>query len=120
MTAMLGVVPAWDQVPVPSVREFPLSVVEVAELHNIWSAPALAVVGFVWVVRVTSEKQEAQTPLVTVHLNLDAVSRVRLVICVVGRFGETIVATGPLTWVQRPIPKAGEVAAMIAVVPHTL
>jgi hypothetical protein len=101
-----------DHDPVPTAGVFPARV-DVVTLHKPWSEPALAVVGLALVIILTSSKDEAQAPLVIVHLIVTVVPWVMPVMVVPGSLGLVIVALPDWTD-QVPIPTLGVFPAKVA------
>jgi hypothetical protein len=89
------------QAPVPVVAAV-AAIVNVLVLHNVWSAPAAAVVGNAWFVSTTSS-EDVHVPLVIVQRRVAGVPAVTPVTPEVGEEGVVIVAV-PLTTLQTPVP----------------
>jgi hypothetical protein len=104
-------------VPVPTEGAFPASVA-VFVLHNVWSAPALAVVGNRSTVTVTSSVEGGQTPFEIVQRKTYVDPADKPVTAVVAEFGLEIVAV-PETTLHTPVPTEGVLAESVAdVAPH--
>ena len=102
------------QLPVPTAGVLPAKVAEVT-LHKPWSGPALDVVAGEATLIITSSNDDAQAPLLMVHLNVALEPIVKPVKPDVGDDGVVIVAV-PATTLQLPVPTAGVLPARVAVV----
>jgi len=92
-------------IPVPSAGALPARVAIVV-LHKDWSEPAAAAVGGKAIFITTSSVDDAQEPLLIVHLNVTLVPAVKPVTPVVDNVAVVIVAA-PLTTLHMPVPIVG-------------
>ncbi len=108
-----------DHTPVPTVGAFAaIAVTEETVAHIEIFGPALAIVGKSSRTIATVEIEAAQTPLVIRHLKT-LVPTPNPVIVVLGKVGDVMVPA-PETKVQLPVPTAGVLAFMVAVVAQTV
>ena len=103
-------------VPVPEVGVLPASVVVVE--HNVWSGPALEVVGGAFLRTITVSLDGAQLPLLIVHTNV-LFPTDNPVTPEVGLPG-VVTTDVPAITVHKPVPTEGVLPARVAVVKHTV
>lgn len=113
MLAALGPL-CCDQEPAPTLAVFAAITAVPTDVQMDWGGPALAVVGGALAMMETLLVLVAQEPLVIVQRKPYVPAVVMPVIVVLGALLAMEALTGPLIWLQAPVPMPGVLAAMVA------
>ncbi len=112
MVALTGPL-SWVQVPVPTMGLLAAMVAVPGLVQAFCAGPALALVGTPTATTFTSLVLAGHGLLLMVQRNTKVPAVVSPLMVVVGEEADTMEAvTGPLTWLQEPVPMLGAFAAM--------